>query len=154
MSFRPTKPRPYATTKDVIARLVGESGGVKRVSFTLDRSETQVYAYTDPQEQHQANYDQVRRLTSPDATAAAEDLAALAGGIFVPGGAASRQSLHDLGAAASEEFGKAAAALFRALSDNRITHDERPSVRKGLDDVLVVLVATRNRLMADDGGDA
>lgn len=153
MSFRPTKPRPYATTKDVIARLVGEAGGVKRVAFTLDRSETQVYAYTDPQEQHQANYDQVRRLTSPDATAAAEDLAALAGGIFVPG-AASTQSLNDLGATASEEFGKAAAALFRALSDNKITHDERPSVRKGLDDVLVVLVATRNRLMADDGGEA
>lgn len=149
MSFRPHKPRPYATTKDVVARLIGEAGGVKRAAFALDRSETQIYAYTDPQEQHQATYDQVRRLTSPAAVSAAEDLAALAGGMFVPGQASCGRTLLDLSASASEEFGVAIAALMRALADNRVTADERPKVRRELDEVLTVLIATRNRLMSE-----
>lgn len=150
MSLKPYKRGvAYAATKDIVVRLVDEAGGVKPAAFVLERRERQIYAYCDGDDEAQMNFDQVRRLTVMSGSAvAAEMLAADAGGKFVPG-ALDPASFAELAARVCGEHGAFATAAFRALSDGRICDDERPGVRRELDDLIRLAVAARTRLDAD-----
>ena len=85
MNVRFQKPRQPGTTKEVVSQLIEQAGGPKRAAVSIGVEIAQAYAFTDPAQNKEIKYDQVRRLVlATGATAAAEDLAALAGGVFIP----------------------------------------------------------------------
>lgn len=147
-AFRPYKARPYFSTKDVVTRLLDEAGGIKRAAHILDRSPTQTTAYSDPGTADEITYDMVRRLVdSTGATAAAEDLAALAGGIFVP---ISHESgaLEDLVAHSSREWGEFVALIISAHCAGKLSKLKRAEVLRELDSLIRTLVSVRGRIIS------
>lgn len=148
-AFRTIKPREPGSTKDVVSRLFDEAGGIKRVAFALGKGLSVTQAYADPQHRTEITFDQVRRLTSDQAIAAAEDLAAIAGGVFVPG-IVPADALPILGAKAAEEWGQYIAAMLVAYADGRLCDRDRPRVREELNEAIAALVAVRARLISEE----
>jgi hypothetical protein len=143
-----TKQRDYGTTKDIVTRLVDEAGGVKRAAFLLGRAVSRVYELCDPAREDQMSFEAVRKLTEfTGATAAAEDLAALAGGVFMPieidDGDLSR-----LAADKAHEHGRVTTQLFVALGDGNISPDEARDLLKHVDVELRALMAMRAKLVS------
>jgi hypothetical protein len=143
-----TKQRDYGTTKDIVTRLVDEAGGVKRAAFLLGRAVSRVYELCDPAREDQMSFEAVRKLTEfTGATAAAEDLAALAGGVFMPieidDGDLSR-----LAADKAHEHGRVTTQLFVALGDGNISPDEARDLLKQVDVELRALMAMRAKLVS------
>ena len=86
MSFKPLKTRAYGTTKEVISRLFQQAGGVPAVMKALSLSRTRTYALADPGDKARISFERVEKITQQTgATAAAEHLAYMAGGVFLPG---------------------------------------------------------------------
>lgn len=85
MAFEPNKDRAYGSSESVISRLFKECGGVPKVMEALDLSRTRCYALADPDDPAKISYERVVTLTKTfGASAAAEHMAALAGGTFLP----------------------------------------------------------------------
>ena len=86
MSFNPLKRRAYGTTKAVISALFKQAGGVPKVMDILGLSRTRTYALSDPNDKACISFERVEMITRrTGATAAAEHLAYLAGGVYLPG---------------------------------------------------------------------
>lgn len=147
--FRPYKPRDYASTKEVVTRALDQAGGIKKAAHLLGRSPTQTTAYSDPAAPDEISFDQMRRLvTATGAPAPAEDLAALAGGVFVPIAAGS-ESFEDLVARSSTEWGEFISLLMRARADDKLDHLGRRGILKELDSLIRSLVAARSQIITD-----
>ncbi len=143
-----TKPRDYGSTKDIVTRLVDEAGGVKRAAFLLGRAVSRVYELCDPANGDQMSYDAVRKLTEfGGATAAAEDLAARAGGVFMLIARAD-DHISELSAKSAEEHGELIGALMRATGDGRIDEREARELLKECDQHLRAVVALRAKLVS------
>jgi hypothetical protein len=155
-TFKPVKPRAYGSGKEVAARAVQQCGGAEEACVILDRSKSTVYGYTDPVETtaHLA-YEQARRLTKlggGKVTALAEDLAQLAGGVFVPLHAPDGMSTWaDIGALASAEGSQFLQVLIRALSDDRLDAAERARLKRETHDVLRVFAGALAKLEEGEG---
>ncbi len=148
MAFAPIKPRDYGTTKELVARLIDEAGGVKRAAFLGGRAASQVYAYADPAVDAQMSLDIARRLSAASGSATlAEDAAAIAGGVFMPI-APSNDPLSELSAKSAEEHGELTAALMRACADDKISPDEARGLLDELDQNLRALVSIRAKLVS------
>jgi hypothetical protein len=151
MSFRPVKPREYATTKAVVGAMYAQAGGAKRVADLIDRSTTVTYSYADPGEPAEITFDLLRKIARfhRQATAAAEDLAALAGGTFLPC-PIPNASFDAITAETAEEWGAFMAALIRAHAGEDLHgHRERhPQLRERLDHLLHALGSARAALIA------
>lgn len=147
--FQPYKPRPVGSTKAVITELVSQSGGREEAADILERSVTQVASYTDPETKDQISYDQVRRLIrATKSTIPAEDLALLAGGIFLPMGS-SDDCFHTLTAQSALDYGRLTSAILEASADGKITHPEMRTILPKLDDLIRCLVHARAKLVHD-----
>jgi hypothetical protein len=137
-NFRPVKPREFGTTKEVVGRAVDEAGGAKRVRDLLGVSLSAVYGFADPETQNcDLSYDRARRLTEfGGVTVLAQDLAELAGGLFLPqspvdGG----RDWAELGDNTARESGELIGGLIRALSDGKIRESERDALLKDAHDL-------------------
>lgn len=140
-----TKHREYGTTKEVVARLINHVGP-KRASVLLGVGLSSVYGYCDPDSATQATFDQIRRLTlASNAPHAAEDLASLSGGAFMPT-QCDTSNISDLGAAASSSHGDLIAALVASLADGVIKPREASSLLEKIDPLLRVLTTMRASL--------
>lgn len=85
MPFNPLKRRQYGTTKSVVSELFKQAGGIPKVMEILELGRTRAYDLTDPNSDADITFERVECLTrETDATAAAEHLAFLAGGVFLP----------------------------------------------------------------------
>lgn len=126
MSFKPVKIRDYGTSKGVISRLFKQAGGVPAVMELLGLSRTRVYAFADPNEQSQISYDRVVTVTrETGATAAAEQLAHLAGGVFLPVEPSETDpDWHQIAARASTRSADSISNLMRSLSPESATPGE------------------------------
>jgi hypothetical protein len=143
MSFRPYKPRSYATTKEVVTRVVDQAGGVKKVAHALDRSQSQTVAYTDPSLSDEITYAQIRRLTElTGVVVAAEDLAALAGGAFLPV-PPEGQGFDLLVSRSAKEWGEFIANVLKCRADGKLDDAECRGLLKELDILIRTLVAVR-----------
>lgn len=151
MAFNPVKERPYGEPKEVVARLFEEAGGVPKVMELLDLSRTRVYALADPDSSNEISYTRVARLTETGATAAAQHLAALAGGIFLPIDKTDDADWLVLAGEASRRNARNIAALMESLSEtNRspgeVDQQEAREILKILDEQLGVLARQRAKL--------
>lgn len=129
------KPRPAGSTKQIVDTFVDTLGGPKQVAFALGKSPAAVAGYTDPAVDTHMNYDQARRLTTPQHTMLAEDLAVLAGGRFVPSIAGARDMAGALSGVA-EEIGDFGRALCEAAADGRFCETDEARLLKELRDVI------------------
>lgn len=151
-SFNPVKPRDPELPKAAVGRLIEQVGGPKESAVKLGLGLSQVYAFTDPGEDAEISFARVASLTSREATAAVEYLAVRAEGVFLPL-PAGNSDLQHLTAESILKHGKAAAELVEALSDGRLTDQERADAVRALDDSMRVLVQLRTAVSASrDGG--
>lgn len=148
MAFEPMKPRRYGDTKTVVAAAVGQAGGAKAVADFLQRSLSVIYGYTDPQvERSDMSLDQARRMTQyQGVTAFAEDLAALAGGTFVPGDGGAGKSVCEYTLIANRDVTHLVGLLVAALEDGRIDDAERATLLPVVDTLHKDITSLRNRL--------
>ena len=158
MSFNPVKVRRYGEPKEVVARVFEEVGGIPRVMELLDLSRTRVYALADPDSTNEISYTRVATLTEAGATAAAQHLAALAGGIFLPIDKADDANWLTLAGEASRRNARNIAALMESLSETekspgRIDQDEARDILRVLDEQLGVLAVQRAKLAAIAAGE-
>jgi hypothetical protein len=118
--------------------------------LVLDRSRSTVYEYTEETKPlSHLSYDGARRLTRlAGVTVFAEDMAALAGGIFAPiareDGASRTWS--DLGGIATAEFAQFIQVLLRSLTDSKIDARERARLKREVDDVIRIMAEARAKL--------
>jgi hypothetical protein len=143
-----TKQRDYGSTKDIVGRLVDEAGGVKRAAHLLDCSAAHVYAMCDPAREERMSFDAARKLTEfCGATAAAEDLAALAHGVFMPI-EISDGDLPRIAADKAHEHGRVTTQLFVALGDGHVCQREARELLKQVDNELRALMTLRAKLVS------
>jgi hypothetical protein len=135
------KVRPFGSTADVVERSYNEMGGIKKVqhilkdSIGVEKSQTQLYAYRDPDEHDQISYDLMRKLVrETQCVAPAEDMASLAGGFFVPG-EVDETCIHTVTAKSAKEWGEAFASMIEAMQDP----GKLASARKEIRDLMHVL---------------
>jgi hypothetical protein len=154
MSFTPIKPRAYGTPKAAVAKLFEAAGGAPAVMETLGLSRTRVYAFTDPQDDSEISFSRVCALTEERrATPAAEHLAALAGGLFLPLKSADDSDWLAMAGAASTKNAETVASLLSALSPaddtpGEITRTEARELIEVVDQQLAVLALARAKLLA------
>jgi len=150
VSFRPVKPRAHGSTKATVAALYAQAGGAKRIADLIGRSATVTYSYTDPDEPAQIAFDLVRKIVQfTGATAPAEDLAALAGGVFLPCSDADGQTFDALAAeSARGDWGELTAALLQAHADGKLDKIEERDILRRLDKLIHALACARAQLIA------
>ena len=158
MTFNPVKRRPYGEPKAVVAQMFEEVGGVPKVMELLDLSRTRVYALADPDSTNEISYARVTMLTEAGATAAAQHLAAAAGGIFVPLNKAEDADWLALAGEASRRNARNISALMESLSETErspgeVDQQEARELLKILDDQLGVLAMQRAKLAAIAAGE-
>ena len=159
MSFNPVKVRRYGEPKEVVARVFEEVGGSPEVMELLDLSRTRVYALADPDSTNEISYTRIATLTENGATAAAQHLAALAGGIFLPIDKADDANWLALAGDASRSNARNISALMESLSETerspgRVDQEEARNILKVLDEQLAILAVQRAKLVAIASGEA
>jgi hypothetical protein len=124
-AFQPSRPRDPGTLERAVSDLFSQAGGIKRVTVDLGGiKQSTAYAMTEPDSPQPITLAQVATLTRPGASAVAEWLSLLAGGVFIPMtpevGEVPRLCADDMRA-----HGEAIACLVEALSDGKLTNKER-----------------------------
>lgn len=158
MAFKPVKERPYGEPKAVVAQLFEEAGGVPAVMEYLELSRTRVYALADPDSSNDISYARVAKLTeATGATAAAKDLAFLAGGIFMPLDRDDDDNWLSLAGEASRRHARNISKLMDSLSETErspgvIDEGEAREILEVLDQQLSVLARQRSKLARIAGG--
>jgi hypothetical protein len=153
--MRPMKPRPPGSAKDALVRLFAEvaqaegrdaEAGARIAADFLDVSVSLLHKASDPTQPEDLGFRRVGMITERfRAGAAADFLARLAGGVFVPlpeGEGSSRLSA--LAASAVEEFGQAIAEILRAVSSHsdggrRLTPAEARRIAAEIIDVVRIM---------------
>jgi len=158
MAFNPVKVRRYGEPKEVVARVFEEVGGIPKVMELLDLSRTRVYALADPDSTNEISYARVSKLTESGSSAAAQHLAALAGGIFLPIDKADDANWLALAGEASRRNARNISAIMESLSETerspgRIDQGEARDILKVLDEQLGVLAVQRAKLAAIASGE-
>lgn len=146
--FKPVKPRAPGSLHHALTRAVNEVGGLTPASDLLQRSESWLYTAADPDVERRREaklaYEEARTLSRAGATALAEDLALLAGGVFLP-------PVPDLAPAALQmavasyaaESGEALAEIIRRAADGEFSKTDATASLKEIDDALRALMSIR-----------
>ncbi len=142
-AFVPVKPCDPELPKAAVRRLFNENGGIKRTAVKLGLSETQTYAVSDPGTPDELSFARVAALTSHEAPAAAEYLAGLAGGVFLPVPCAEGDA-QALTADSVRQHGEAIAMIVDALATDGIDFDEAIKALPEIDDALRALCGLRS----------
>lgn len=148
-AFRPTKPRRVDTPKGAVSEQFAQVGGIKMAMNRLGIGQSQAYAFTDPQSEEEISFARMAALTSPTATAGAEFMCFMAGGIFMP--VIGRSDCHALElmeiAEQAREHGNAIAVLLTAVNDGTVTDAERQEALPRVDAALRGLAKLRACLL-------
>lgn len=152
-AFLPQKPRSYGDVKSMVVDLIDGAGGAKIVAHRFGLNISMIYAMADPASDKDMSFARVSSLTSPENPVAAEYLAAVAGGVFmpVPRGAG---TLVKLTADLAREAGETVSRVIAAVADGEMTADEAPAALEDIDQQLVVLMALRAEVLARRKGGA
>lgn len=144
----PLKPRAYTSVKAAVIRLYDQVGGVVEVARRLTIGRTLAYAYTDEAEDDRhISFARVVALSGPGCDAAAEYLAGVCDGLFVPL-ATGTSPVALASAEAARRFGEAMHGVFAALEDGRMDGAEAQRVLPDIDAALQALGQVRARVRA------
>ena len=146
--FAPVKPRGPGTLHEALSRAVDQLGGPQPAGDVIERSRSWMYAACDPdlpaEKAARLSYPEARGLTRAGATALAEDLALLAGGVFLPPPPdAAPCAVSAALAEFSADSGAAVADMVRALADGLLTRREASRTLGEIDRTLRALCALR-----------
>jgi hypothetical protein len=151
-----TKIREPGSPRAALDRLFREVGGYTAAADFLGRNPHHLRHCTDPDDDRDIGFRQVVMLTRAfGATAAAEHIAAQAGGVFMPC-PVSNQSFEALMGHSAKEFGEAVSQVMQASADGNHDLREMLQTRAEMLDVLRVFgcaVATLNAKIAAAGGE-
>lgn len=152
-AFSPQKPCEPDDPKHAVRRLYEQLGGVKRAAIRLGLKKSQTYDLADVDRAADATWAQICALTGPDAPAAAEYLALLAGGVFLPVPRPDSE-VAELTAETMREYGEASADLVRKLAGG-LSADEAASALAPIDEALRAIVRLRQAVAeVSTGGSA
>jgi len=140
-AFAPQKPCEPDDPKLAVRRLYEQLGGVKRAAIRLGLKKSRTYDLADVDDDAAATWAQICALTGPEATAAAEYLALLAGGVFLPVPPPG-SAIAELTAETLREYGEASADLVEKLAGG-LTADEAAAALAPLDGALRAVVRLR-----------
>ncbi|WP_289296495.1 phage regulatory CII family protein [uncultured Reyranella sp.] len=146
-AFAPVVPCPPEEPKAAVRRLFDQNGGIDRVAIKLGLQPPYVYSIAHPGTKDELTFARAAALTSSEAPAAAEYLALLAGGVFLPIDCAADSDVRSLTADVAREHGEAISGLIVAIADNRITSAEARSALVEVDDCLRTLCGLRALLL-------
>lgn len=139
------KRRTPGSLQDVLSRAFAQAGGANAAADVLPgREAKRLYEAAgpdpDPKRATRLFYDEARLLTRAypgQLTAFAEDLAILAGGVFLPPMQAGVGAIGAQAGRAGRESGEAMSAIYEALTDGVFTTEEAkaalPQIREVLD---------------------
>ncbi|WP_321389398.1 hypothetical protein [Emcibacter sp.] len=155
MSFNPLKRRHYGSTKAVVSELFRQAGGISSVMEILSLGRTRTYDFTDPNKEVEISFARVETLTrETDATIAAEHLAHMAGGVFLPIDTLEEEvDWHDIAGRASQKNADNIRGILESLSPNskspgRICADEARDLIKRVDNHFSLLALQRQALIS------
>lgn len=158
MPFNPLKKRQYGTTKAVISELFKEAGGIPKIMEVLEIGRTRAYDFTDPNGDAELSFERVEEITrATGATIAAEHLAHLAGGVYLPinslDASGEEVDWHSLAARASLKNAANISAIMEFLgpespTPGEIDPKEAHELIKKVDRHFSVLAHQRQMLMA------
>ena len=154
--MKPMKPRaangPHAALADLMTQIAASQGeepavGVKLAADFEGISIFTFYKMLDPDQQAEFSYTRVARLTAAfRAPAAAEHLAQLAGGMFVPLPEAAPAEADEAGLLkCARESTEALASAWAAKADGVVTPAERADVARHFNDAIAALLEMRAR---------
>ncbi len=142
-AFKPTKRIPDGSTKAVIAKLYDDAGGAKEVAFLLGLGMARTYQVA---EEGTLSLEHAARLTfTTGSTAAADYMAALAGGFFIPV-ASTNAPIREMISRLAREAGEAIATGIDATADATLSENERGRMAAELDDLIQTLVGLRRQV--------
>lgn len=160
MAFRPTKPARYGSVHQALREAVNQVGGRDNAAAILHRSPDWIYSACDPnRDPHKAaslSYEQARTLSMMGAQALAEDLARLAGGMFMPPPPRTAPiAIQSALAAFAKESGEAIAEVVQRAADGVFDTADADAALREIDDVLKPLMALRALVVeVKDSGEA
>jgi len=146
--FRPVKPRAPGTLHLALTTAINQVGGLAPAADLIQRSESWLYTAADPdverRREAKLSYEEARTLSREGATALAEDLALLAGGVFLPPppDAAPHVLQHALAAYASES-GEALGEIIKRAADGDFSKTDAKCALKEIDEALRALMSLR-----------
>jgi hypothetical protein len=148
--FKPYKPRQPGTIYKVIETAFDQAGGLDVVADLIDETRDWCYSAADPnRERRQAaslTYSHVRTMTRAGlgVVAFAEELATLAGGVFMPLNIAiTDPELQGALAKYSLESGQAIAEIINRAADGKFDAPDATAALPEIDDALRALMVVR-----------
>lgn len=156
--FRPVKPRAPGSLHSALTRAINEVGGLAPAADLIQRSESWLYTAADPdverRREAKLSYEEARTLSRAGAVSLAEDLALLAGGVFLP--PPPDTALHALQLALSAyaaESGEALGEIIKRAADGDFSKADAKATLKEIDDALRALMTVRSIAVATmEGG--
>lgn len=146
--FKPMKPRRPGSLHHALTRAINEVGGLSAAADLIQRQEPWIYKAADPDvdERRKAtlSYEEARTLSRSGAVALAEDLALLAGGVFLPPVAdMAPKALQMALSTYAAESGEALAEIIRRAADGDFSQRDAQASIKEIDEALRALMAVR-----------
>lgn len=146
--FRPVKPRAPGTLHLALTRAINDVGGLAVAADLIQRSESWVYAAADPdverRREAKLSYDEARTLSRAGAVSLAEDLALLAGGLFLPPVPDTAPNALQLAVAAyAQESGDVLSEIIRRAADGDFSPRDAVAALKEIDEALRALMSVR-----------
>ena len=151
--FKPMKPRTPGSLHHALTRAINEVGGLSSAADLIQRQDNWLYKAADPDvdERRKAtlSYEEARTLSRSGAVALAEDLALLAGGVFLPPIAdAAPKALQMALSVYATESGEALAEIIRRAADGDFSGRDAEASLKEIDEALRALMAVRDIAVA------
>lgn len=146
--FKPTKPRQPGSLHHALTRAINEVGGLSTAADLIQRQDNWLYKAADPDVEQRRkatlSYEEARALSRAGAAALAEDLALLAGGVFLPPiGDVTPRALQITLSDYAAESGDVLSEVIRRAADGDFSKADATASLKEIDEALRALVALR-----------
>lgn len=140
--------RKRGTSHAALTKAIDDLGGADKVGDVIDQSPGWVYDAANPHrpagKATSLSWAQARALARAGAFSIAEDMAAEAGGVFMPPiPATSPTALHGALAAYLNEHGQAVSEIIRRAADGEFDQPDADAALPELDDALRTLMTVR-----------
>lgn len=146
--FNPTKPRRPGSLHAALSRAIDQVGGLDEAADIIQRSNSWLYTAADPdverRREAKLSYEEARTLSRAGASALAEDLALLAGGVFLPPvPATAPAALQQALASYAKESGEVLSEVIQRASDGTFDRRDAEVTLREIDEALRALMSLR-----------